>query len=83
MRARKRAFKPPRLKSQICFIGFPDFVSSNELNSNPLTFCYVLFIVEILIRLTEVSGMNHMKYEILIADRLGSSCLDIGFFYFW
>ena len=23
-----------------------------------------------------------MKYETLIADRLGNSCLDIGFFYF-
>ena len=31
-----------------------------------LTFCSVLFIVKVLIQLTEVSGMNHMKYEILI-----------------
>ena len=37
MRAHKRAFKPPRLKSQICFIGFPDFVSPNELNSKRKT----------------------------------------------
>ncbi len=63
-------------------IGGNGFVCSslNELNSNPLTFCSILFIVRILIRLTEVSGMNHMKYETLIADRLGNSCLDAGFF---
>ena len=80
----ERTFNAPRLKSQICLIGGNGFVCSslNELNSNPLTFCSILFIVRILIRLTEVSGMNHMKYKTLIADRLGNSCLDIGFFYF-
>ena len=56
--------------------------SPNELNSYPLTFDWLLVIVRLLIRLTEVSGMNHMKYKTLIADRLGNSCLDIGFFYF-
>ena len=69
-------------RPQICLIGGNGFVCSslNELNSNPLTFCSILFIVRILIRLTEVSGMNHMKYKTLIADRLGNSCLDAGFF---
>ena len=78
----ERTFNAPRLKSQICLIGGNGFVCSslNELNSNPLTFCSILFIVRILIRLTEVSGMNHMKYKTLIADRLGNSCLDAGFF---
>ena len=78
----KRTFNTPRLKSQICLIRGNGFVCSslNELNSNPLTFCSILFIVRILIRLTEVSGMNHMKYKTLIADRLGNSCLDAGFF---
>ena len=52
----------------------------NELNSYPLTFDWLLVIVRLLIRLTEVSGMNHMKYKTLIADRLGNSCLDAGFF---
>ena len=54
--------------------------SPNELNSYPLTFDWLLVIVRLLIRLTEVSGMNHMKYKTLIADRLGNSCLDAGFF---
>ena len=78
----ERTFNTPRLKSQICLIRGNGFVCSslNELNSNPLTFCSILFIVRILIRLTEVSGMNHMKYKTLIADRLGNSCLDAGFF---
>ena len=78
----KRTFNTPRLKSQICLIGGNGFVCSslNELNSNPLTFCSILFIVRVLIQLTEVSGMNHMKYKTLVADRLGNSCLDIGFF---
>ena len=78
----ERTFNAPRLKSQICLIGGNGFVCSslNELNSNPLTFCSILFIVRVLIRLTEVSGMNHMKYKTLIADRLGNSCLDAGFF---
>ena len=78
----ERTFNAPRLKSQICLIGGNGFVCSslNELNSNPLTFCSVLFIVRVLIRLTEVSGMNHMKYKTLVADRLGNSCLDAGFF---
>ena len=40
--------------------------SPNESNSYPLTFDWLLVIVRLLIRLTEVSGMNHMKYEILI-----------------
>lgn len=40
--------------------------SPNELNSYPLTFDWLLVIVRLLIRLTEVSGVNHMKYEILI-----------------
>ena len=82
MQAHKRTFNTPRLKSQICLIRGNGFVCSslNELNSNPLTFCSILFIVRILIRLTEVSGMNHMKYKTLIADRLGNSCLDAGFF---
>ena len=40
--------------------------SPNELNSSLLTFDWLLVIVRLLIRLTEVSGMNHMKYEILI-----------------
>ena len=33
----------------------------NELNSYPLTFDWLLVIVRLLIRLTEVSGMNHLK----------------------
>ena len=39
MRAGKRTFKPPRLKSQICLIGGNGFVCSslNELNSKLLT----------------------------------------------
>ena len=80
----ERTFNAPRLKAQIWLMKFTGFVCSslNELNSNPLTFCSVLFIVRVLIRLTEVSGMNHMKYKTLVADRLGNSCLDIGFFYF-
>ena len=78
----ERTFNTPRLKAQIWLMKFTGFVCSllNELNSNPLTFCSILFIVRILIRLTEVSGMNHMKYKTLIADRLGNSCLDAGFF---
>ena len=40
--------------------------SPNKLNSSLLTFDWLLVIVRLLIRLTEVSGMNHMKYEILI-----------------
>ena len=58
----ERAFNTPRLKSQICLIRGNGFVCSslNELNITPLTFCSILFIVRILIRLTEVSGMNHM-----------------------
>ena len=70
-------------RPQICLIrgnGFCAVAGEGELNSNPLTFCSILFIVRILIRLTEVSGMNHMKYKTLIADRLGNSCLDAGFF---
>ena len=42
MRAGKRTFKPPRLKSQICLIGGNGFVCSlsNELNSNLTNFIF-------------------------------------------
>lgn len=51
--------------------------------ANLLTFCSVLFILKALIQLTEISGMNHMKYEILIWPTVWAiSCLDIGFFIF-